>query len=170
MLDLGCGNGALTAALAKRGFEIVGFDASKSGITLAQSTFKNASFAVYDVTQPLPAEHGERYDAVISVEVVEHLLLPRQLVRNAVFALKPGGTFVITTPYHSYWKNLALAVTGSFDKHWHPLTDFGHIKFFSRRTLEALLNEFGLVDIRSQRLGRIPPLAKSLLMSGIKPK
>jgi 2-polyprenyl-6-hydroxyphenyl methylase/3-demethylubiquinone-9 3-methyltransferase len=39
----------------------------------------------------------------------------------------------VTTPYHGYVKNLALAVTGQLDRHWQPWRDGGHIKFFFAR-------------------------------------
>jgi 2-polyprenyl-6-hydroxyphenyl methylase/3-demethylubiquinone-9 3-methyltransferase len=75
----------------------------------------------------------------------------------------------VTTPYHGYLKNLALAVTGSFDQHWAPLRDYGHVKFFSRRTLTQLFEEFGYTDISFRTAGRVPPLAKSMVVTGIKP-
>ena len=63
---------------------------------------------------------------------------------------------VVTTPYHGYAKNLALAVTGRFDGHWVPLSDYGHIKFFSKRTLGMLARECGVEPTRWYRLGRNP--------------
>ena len=75
------------------------------------------------------------FDTVLSAEVVEHLFLPRELFARAREALGDGGRLVVTTPYHGYAKNLALAVFGQFDQHWVPLSDYGHIKFFSKATL-----------------------------------
>jgi 2-polyprenyl-6-hydroxyphenyl methylase/3-demethylubiquinone-9 3-methyltransferase len=37
---------------------------------------------------------------------------------------------VISTPFHGYWKNIALAVSGKFDDHFTALWNGGHIKFF----------------------------------------
>jgi 2-polyprenyl-6-hydroxyphenyl methylase/3-demethylubiquinone-9 3-methyltransferase len=77
--------------------------------------------------------------------------------------LEPGGTALISTPYHGYWKNLAMAVTGKFDRHVDPLWDYGHIKFWSPKTLTSLLTEAGLSVVTFDRVGRIPPLAKSMI-------
>jgi 2-polyprenyl-6-hydroxyphenyl methylase/3-demethylubiquinone-9 3-methyltransferase len=60
-------------------------------------------------------------------------------------------------------KNLALAVAGKWDDHLTALWDGGHIKFFSERTLGLLLQEAGFKEISFIRVGRIPPLAKSLV-------
>ncbi len=170
VLDLGCGNGALTAVLAREGFETLGADASESGVRIARARHPGLRFDVIDVSAgPLPAELHNRFDAVAAIEVIEHLLLPRMLFVGALQALRPGGTFVVTTPYHGYLKNLALALVDGFDAHWHPLRDYGHVKFFSPRTLGALFAEFGLRDIRWRSAGRIPPLAKSMIFSGTKP-
>jgi 2-polyprenyl-3-methyl-5-hydroxy-6-metoxy-1,4-benzoquinol methylase len=168
VLDLGCGNGALTALVAAAGYTMVGCDHSASGIERARAALPGAVFFRHDVGAELPAAHLGRYDAVVSAEVVEHLLLPRKLLANALAALKPGGAFVATTPYHGYLKNLALALTNQFDDHWHPLRDYGHVKFFSRRTLTRLFEESGFEKIRYSTAGRIPPLACSMVVSGSK--
>lgn len=169
VLDLGCGNGALSYYVSNKGFDVVGCDFSKTGIDLAKKQFPSMSFFQQDVINELSPEHVGNYDAVISVEVIEHLLLPRKLMANAIAALKPGGVFVLTTPFHGYWKNIALALSNKFDEHWHPLRDFGHIKFFSRKTITALFEEFGFQNIQFKPVGRIPILACSMIVSGTKP-
>ena len=76
---------------------------------------------------------------------------------------------IISTPYHGYWKNLALAITGKMDAHFTALWDHGHIKFWSMKTLSELLYEAGFVNIRFERVGRIPPLAKSMIAVAYRP-
>jgi 2-polyprenyl-6-hydroxyphenyl methylase/3-demethylubiquinone-9 3-methyltransferase len=49
------------------------------------------------------------------------------------------------------------------DAHFTALWDNGHIKFWSQNTLKQLLLEAGFVDIRFNRVGRIGPLAKSMI-------
>jgi 2-polyprenyl-6-hydroxyphenyl methylase/3-demethylubiquinone-9 3-methyltransferase len=170
VLDLGCGNGAFTALLREAGFEVTGCDLSASGIALAQQQFPDIPFFQHDLSQALPEHHAGRYDAVVSMEVIEHLLLPRILVKNALLALRPGGLFVLSTPFHGYWKNLALAIVNKFDDHWHPLRDFGHVKFFSKKTLFSLFREHGLKVERFLPLGRVPVFARSMIIAARKPE
>lgn len=164
VLDLGCGNGALTARIAREGIEAVGIDASSSGIRLARQSSPGATFIQASLDVPLDVHMHGSFDAVIAVEVIEHLLRPRVLCARVREGLRPGGRFILTTPYHGYLKNLALAVAGGFDRHWHPGRDGGHIKFFSRATLTKLLEAERLAVTRLARVGRIPWLAKSMIV------
>jgi len=70
----------------------------------------------------------------------------------------------VSTPYHGYIKNLALAVTGKLDAHFTVLWDGGHIKFFSRSTLEQMLREQGFEVTGFAGAGRWPLLWKSMLV------
>ena len=166
ILDLGCGNGALTAALHDDGFTMTGMDVSESGLAIAAQSFPEIPFEHAEMANPLPERFHQAFDAVIAVEVIEHLLLPRRLFERAKEALRPGGVFIVTTPYHGYLKNLALALTNHCDTHWHPLRDYGHVKFFSRATLTQLFEEQGLRVERFTRAGRVPALAKSMIVQG----
>ncbi len=75
----------------------------------------------------------------------------------------------MSTPDHGYLKNLVLAVTGKMDAHFHALWDHGHIKFRSIPTLTTLLTEAGFETPRFERVGRVPPLAKSMIAIARRP-
>jgi 2-polyprenyl-3-methyl-5-hydroxy-6-metoxy-1,4-benzoquinol methylase len=107
----------------------------------------------------------QSFDLVISVEVIEHVYEPRTLLAQAREVLRPGGRFVITTPYHGYLKNLLIAGLGKSDAHYNPLWDGGHIKFWSRKTLSAALREAGFEDIRFYGAGRVPYFWKSMILT-----
>ena len=62
-----------------------------------------------------------------------------------------------------------MALSGKMDAHFTALWDHGHIKFWSIKTLSALLREAGFVDIRFERVGRMPALAKSMIAVARKP-
>lgn len=166
IFDIGCGNGAFTNALTGVGRELLGIDASESGIDIARRSGGQAGFLPAAIDSPLPPDLHGYFDAVISIEVIEHLLLPRDLFRRAREALAPDGHLIVSTPFHGYWKNLALAVAGKFDEHWHPLRDYGHVKFFSMETLSQLFREEGFQIKDCARVGRVPWLARSMIIHG----
>ena len=164
LLDLGCGNGSLTALLAEAGFVTTGAEASESGIALARDAYPDLNWADQDVNEPLAEDLRGAFDLVLAAEVIEHLFLPRALYHRASEALKPGGQLIITTPFHGYWKNLALAATNKFDFHMRPGWDYGHIKFFSVKTLTQLTREMNFEPKRWEFVGRVPALAKSMIV------
>lgn len=170
ILDIGCGNGSLAARFLAEGMQVVGVDLSESGIALARATHPQGRFEILSTeTNLLEALDVEPFDVVISTEVIEHLYAPRALVRNAFDALRPGGHFVCTTPYHGYAKNLALSIAGKWDYHASPLWDGGHIKLFSRNSLGQLLREAGFENIAFAGIGRLPYLWMSMAMGGVRP-
>lgn len=170
ILDVGCGNGAMLGWLCGQGATGVGLDPSGQGIAAARSAFKGVRYERELASTDILARLNEPpFDVVLSTEVVEHLYAPRDWAIGCAAALSPGGALVCSTPYHGYLKNLALSLTNAWDKHWNPLWDGGHIKFWSRRTLEALLREAGLTPEAFRGAGRFPWLWKSMLIRARKP-
>ncbi len=163
-IDLGCGNGSTSERLRQQGYDMVGVDVGVRGIEIARKSFPRVKFHIDSVYADLAAKHGT-FPLVVCLEVIEHLYDPRGLIRTIGKLLEPGGTVVLSTPFHGYWKNLGLAVMGRWDHHHQPLNQGGHIKFFSEETLVALLREEGLAVREIYRVGRaIPALARSMVV------
>lgn len=171
ILDAGCGGGNVMNEIYMSGYKnIYGFDASESGIRLVRGSFPGIRERVevhnaYDENLP-PAFAQGGYSLVFSIEVVEHLYDPRKYLENIVRWLKKGGLLVMSTPYHGYLKNLAIALAGGFDRHVSPLWDGGHIKFWSKCTLYKLMEESGIEPLRFYGSGRLPFLWKSMVVVG----
>jgi 2-polyprenyl-3-methyl-5-hydroxy-6-metoxy-1,4-benzoquinol methylase len=160
--DLGCGNGATAGMLHGLGFQVTGVDPSESGIRQAVQGHPGCRFEVGSTDDALADRFGQ-FPLVVSLEVIEHVFDPRGFAAAVYDLTAPGGTAIISTPYHGYIKNLALAVTGKMDAHFTALWAGGHIKFFSFATLATLLGEAGFHGIRLLRVGRIPVMAKSMV-------
>lgn len=169
VVDLGCGNGTITHALARAGYDTVGVDASAAEITLARAGYPGLRFACLPVEAVTPDQVGRPAAAVVAIEVIEHLYDPAALFTVARSLLRPGGLLVVTTPYHGYWKNLALSLLGSWDRHFQVAERGGHIKFFSSRTLTAMARAGGFTVLRLQRLGRCAGLWQSIILTGRRP-
>ena len=162
IFDLGCGNGSVAGEIANRGWRVTGVDPSLEGILEAKLNSNNINLYQGSAYDDLSMQYG-LFPVVLSLEVVEHLYSPRKWASTMFGLLEKNGTAIISTPYHGYIKNLALAVTGRMDTHFTALWDHGHIKFWSQKTLKTLLHEAGFVDISFHRVGRVAPLAKSMI-------
>ena len=168
LFEVGCGNGSVAATLAAGGWSVTGIDPSEQGIKFAHEQYPAIKLNRGSAYDNLAAQYGQ-FPAVLSLEVVEHVYDPRRFAATVFSLLESGGYAVISTPYHGYWKNLAMALSGKLDSHFTALWDHGHIKFWSIETLSVLLREAGFLDIHFERVGRIPPLAKSMIAVARKP-
>jgi SAM-dependent methyltransferase len=167
ILEIGCGNGHFAGRMSELGFDVTGVDTSISGIAQAQAAQPRPRFAVAGV-ESLAGLKFAAFDVVVRVEVIEHCPSTREFCEAALQSLRPGGFAIITTPYHGYWKNLAIALLGRHDRHFDPLWEGGHLKFFSIATMSRAFADAGFSDMRFSRIGRIAPLAKSMLMCAVR--
>lgn len=163
--DLGSGNGYLGGLLVQRDFEVVGVDASASGVAVATEHLGGrAKFVCAPIDVETAARlDGARFDAVISSDVIEHLYRPRDLLDAARQLVQPGGWLVLGTPYHGYLKNLALSALDRWDAHHGAHWDGGHIKFFSVKTLTRLVAQAGFDVQRFHYHGRLPWLWMNMI-------
>jgi 2-polyprenyl-3-methyl-5-hydroxy-6-metoxy-1,4-benzoquinol methylase len=169
VFEIGFGNGAVSAHLAGKGFRVAGVEPSRQGLALARATYPGLDRLEHGTIYEPLAERFGRFSAVVCLEVIEHLYFPRRLAEAAFALLEPGGTLVVSTIYHGYLKNIALAVLGRFDRHVDPLWDHGHIKFFSARTLTRLLTDAGFENVAVRRPDLIPQFACSMVASARRP-
>ncbi len=170
IFDLGCGNGWLANQLAIRGYEVTAADLSESGIALAKKNYgEKVRFFVGGTDSHLVEMTGnQRFDLVLSSEVIEHLYCPAGLLNASAGLLKDRGYILLTTPYHGYLKNFAISFLGLSGRHYNPLWDGGHIKFFSPHTLTTLLESHGFSVVSFDFMGRVPFLWKSMICLGVK--
>jgi SAM-dependent methyltransferase len=149
-LDVGCGRGAIGPWLTARGLEYQGVDVSANAVREAQAAGLNA-IAIDDASH-LPFADAS-FDAVLSIEVLEHLFLPLNALVEMRRVLKPDGVLIVTTPNVAYWRRRAdLAVLGR----WNPFGDDRgvaepwrdpHIRFFNPASLRRCLVQAGFVRV-----------------------
>jgi len=83
LFEIGFGNGAVADHLARKGFRVAGVEPSREGLALTRSSYPHLErLEQGSVYEPLVERFG-RFDAVLSLEVIEHLYLPRKLVETA---------------------------------------------------------------------------------------
>ncbi|HUY80297.1 MAG TPA: class I SAM-dependent methyltransferase [Acidobacteriaceae bacterium] len=171
VLDLGCGNGTFLSQYQDRGWKLFGLDFSTTGIEAAKQSYPDIQFVLSDAQTCVETlrEMLGAADLIISTEVIEHLYDPPAFVEQVFELLKPGGRFVLSTPYHGYLKNIALAAAGKWDKHHHPQWVHGHVKFFSVSTLYKLLEDAHFENMEMTGAGRLPYLWKSMVVRCSKP-
>ena len=99
VLDIGCGAGLLSEALAQAGCDVLGLDASAEAIAAAQAHAAGRGFSlVYraDTAEALLAA-GQKFQVVTALEVIEHVADPAAFLATLAGWLAPGGLLFIST-------------------------------------------------------------------------
>ena len=168
ILDVGCGSGFLAHQFTELGYEVVGIDPSETGVEQARRAYPGIRFEVMEIGTDICRQlEVDQFDVVVSLEVVEHVYLPRQWAAGCFSALRPGGRLICSTPYHGYLKNLAISLANGWDSHFSSLWDGGHIKFWSRATLTELLLGAGFQKqgLVFRGAGRLPFMWMAMVLS-----
>ena len=114
ILDVGCGGGLLSEALARLGAQVVGVDASPGNVAAARLHAQSHNITVdYRLGEPtevlLPQE---RFDVVLALEVVEHVSDVPAFLATAAACLAPGGMLFVSTIDRTV-KSFVVAIIGA---------------------------------------------------------
>lgn len=172
VLDIGCGNGSLCGVLSKLGLYVVGVENDKAGVNIAKATYPDIRFykaSVQDDVAEILTSENEKFDVVVSTEVIEHLYSPEQLLQFARNIIKENGLLILTMPYYGYAKNLAISLLNKWDQHHSALVTCGHIKFFSKKTITKLVNDNNFSAVSCYGVGRPIPLFWNTMLITAKP-
>jgi 2-polyprenyl-6-hydroxyphenyl methylase/3-demethylubiquinone-9 3-methyltransferase len=183
VLDVGCGEGVFTAALVRAGREAVGIDVAEAPLRRARARWQEGAgedaigmdgadeegVAEAGLDLRLVPVEGEwplqdaSFDAVWAGEVIEHVADTAAWLSEVRRVLRSGGVLVLSTPAHGPLTRLWLGLSRrAFEARFDPRSD--HLRFYTRRTLAALLQDFGFERIETAGLGA-PPGAREVLLA-----
>jgi SAM-dependent methyltransferase len=154
-LDIGCGAGEFTAALADRGVRAVGVDVAEAALERARARHPGVDFRLVPFDGPLPFEDNS-FELVWASEVIEHVADTGRWLSEIRRVLAPGGKLLITTPSHG---RLRVAV-GGVDRFSEPLGD--HLHLYTSRSLRTLLGEFGFDGVEVRAVEGLPLVRRML--------
>lgn len=154
LLDVGCGGGLASEALARRGCQVLGLDAAPDVIEAARVHAHGADLALtYRIgsTEDLLAE-GSSFQVITALEVIEHIPDPAHFVRTLAGLLEPGGLLILSTLNRSWRSFLTAKVGAEYVLRMLPVGTHDWKKFISPAELAGLLRAAGLLVVDSAGL------------------
>ena len=133
LAEIGSGLGYLTHAIHEEGREILGLDLSTEAVDQATARF-GPHYRACDLDH-LDDDLVGRFDAVITLEVIEHAIDPIAFVQSAVQLLRPGGKLLVTTPDRDGYDPA---------DRWRTDPPPVHLHWFGRRSMEVVAERLGL--------------------------
>jgi len=160
ILDIGCGGGLISEPLARLGALVTGIDAAEANIAVARAHAREADLDI-DYRQASAEQlsaAGERFDAVLALEVVEHVADLDAFLKAAAMLVRPGGAFIASTLNRTP-KSLLFAILGAeYVLGWLPRGTHRWDRFLRPSELAAALRRHGL-QVREIRGLVYDPLA-----------
>lgn len=161
VLEVGCATGYFTKALRDRGCRIVGIEMDADAAAIAEKWAERIVVGNLDAGTLWQQLDGEQFDAITFGDVLEHLRNPLATIREAVHVLRPSGIVAISVPNVAHGDVRMALLQGDFPYHDTGLLDRTHVQFFTRRSLEQLIREAGLVPVETRRV--VKPLFQTEL-------
>ncbi len=149
VLDIGCGGGLLTEAMAAEGAMVTGIDLNKKLIEVAKLHLFESHYEIhYQVksAEEIAAEQPQQFDVVTCLELLEHVPDPKSIIKAASQLVKPNGHVFFST-INRHPKAYLFAILGAeyllklLPKHTHD-----YAKFIRPSELVAWMQAYGLVE------------------------
>lgn len=162
LLDIGCGGGLLSEPMARLGADIIGADAAEANIKTALMHAQSQGLEIdyRAVTAEQLNQAGEKFDAILNMEVIEHVAAPEVFMAECAAMLKPQGLMFLAT-LNRTMKSFALAIIGAeYVLRWLPRGTHDWQKFITPHELEIMAAKAGLDTLSSTGVSFNPLLDK----------
>ncbi len=160
VLDVGCGAGLVTEPLSRMGAAVTGLDPSDETIAAARLHAAEAGLAIdyRAATAEDLAEAGERFDVVLTLEVVEHVTDVAAFIATTASMVKPGGLTIASTINRTR-KAWALAIIGAeYVLRWLPRGTHEYDRLVTPDELSAAYRAAGLTPSAETGVMYVPLL------------
>ena len=152
LLDVGCGGGLMAEPLCRLGADVVAIDAAEANVHAASHHAEEQGLAIdyRHATAEALAADGERFDAVLALEIVEHVADLDAFAEACASLVKPGGTFVVATLNRTLAAYALAIVAAERVLGWLPAGSHDWSRFVRPAEMVRLLRRQGLtvVDMR----------------------
>jgi len=146
VLDIGCGGGLISEPLARLGARVTGVDASADAIAVARAHAEQNGLAIDYRTGDAAAlvADAAKFDAVVALEIIEHVADPEQFLKMLTHLVEPGGAVVLSTLNRTVRSFLEAIVGAEYVLRWLPKGTHQWDKFLRPSELVRPLRQAGV--------------------------
>ena len=146
LLDVGCGGGLMAEPLCRLGADVIAIDAAEANVRAARHHAEEQGLAIdyRHATAEALAAAGECFDAVLALEIVEHVADLDAFADACTSLVKPGGTFVVATLNRTLAAYALAIVAGELILGWLPAGSHDWSRFVRPAEMVRLLRRRGL--------------------------
>ena len=169
VLDVGCGGGILSEALAKSGAQVTGIDLSQASLEVARQHAKGQGLSIdyrYESAEEIALKNTGRFDAVTCMEMLEHVPEPEKIIAACSQALKKDGHAFFSTINRTPKAFLFAIVGGEYILRLLPRGTHTYDKLIRPQELKSRAQENGLELIRLSSLIYNPFTRKFKVVEG----
>jgi 2-polyprenyl-6-hydroxyphenyl methylase/3-demethylubiquinone-9 3-methyltransferase len=164
VLDIGCGAGLLSEALARRGAVVTGIDIAERNVAIARQHAEVAGLAIDYRLAAAETLADAPFDVVMNMEVVEHVANLPAFMTHASRLTRPGGVMFVATLNRTLRAFLTAIIGAEYVLGWLPRGTHRWRKFVKPEEIIALLEASGLRAV--DRTGvRVNPLTRGYSLS-----
>lgn len=166
VLDVGCGEGRFAAELASAGARVVAVDVAEEPLRRARAANPELDLRLID-GEGAWALPDASFDVLWAGEVVGHVADSAAWLSEARRVLRPRGTLLLSTPACEPLELIGLAL--SRRRRERELDPRGeHVRFYTRRTLAALVGDFGFEQLELRTIGSALRGRRTLLLAAVR--
>ena len=147
VLDVGCGGGILSEALAERGATVVGIDLAESALQAAEAHRAGQAVEYRLESSRETAARGEVFDVVTCMEMLEHVADPAAVLRDIHALLKPGGWAFFSTINRTLKARLGAVYAAEYLLHLVPQGTHQYDWFIKPAELSRMAERAGLTPV-----------------------
>lgn len=144
VLDVGCGGGILSEAMARLGAEVTGLDAEEDSIETARQHAKQSQLTLDYVASAIEDYNDGVFDVITCMEMLEHVNHPEEVIRHCARLLKPGGYLFLSTINRTVKAYAAAIVAAEYLFGLLPRQTHQYDKFIKPSELAAMVRRAGL--------------------------
>ncbi|KAI8585571.1 S-adenosyl-L-methionine-dependent methyltransferase [Geranomyces variabilis] len=170
ILDIGCGGGLLSEALARLGATVVGADAAGENIAMAKIHAQQdpalTQLEYRHVTAEKLLEDGEQFDVVCALEIIEHVNNPKEFTRVCSQLVKPNGLIFFSTINRTPASYLFTILLAEHFLQWVPPGTHDHAKYVTPQEMDQYLVNADCEPLETRGMAFDPLRNRWSLLSG----